>query len=342
MQDFGAGHPGGQMVKQVLAWWVQQMLGWLPVRLRRPWRAQDAIVAEASPSGIALLARRRTGEVPLGMLGTSQQAGAPRGPVVLRLPPGALLQCPVDLPLAAERDLSAVLRYEMDRLTPFNPDDLYWTWRVQGRDRARGRLQVLLLLVPRQAVDATLGALRRAAAAPTALESADGSCLIPLAPADSRRQRRRRQALAAGAAACAGLAVAAVAVPFVLQSLAARRIEGRIAALRPQVDRVDALRRRIAGGVAGANVVAAQQAETGDPLAVLASVTEALADDTYLRELTLRGRVLTLAGQSAAAARLIPALAAVPSLRDPAFAAPVTRNEAAQADLFSVRATVAP
>lgn len=330
------------MIEQVLAWWVQQLLAWLPVRLRRSWRAQDAVVAEPSPSGIALLARRRGQDVPLGVLGAGPRPNLPRGPVVLRLPPGALLQCPVDLPLAAERDLAGVLRYEMDRLTPFAPDDLYWTWQVQGRDRARGRLQALLLLVPRGAVDAALGALRRAGAAPSALEAADGSCVIPLAPADPRRQRRRRRALAAGATACAGLAVAAVATPFVMQSLAARRIEREVAALRPQVDRADALRRRVAGGVAGANVVAAQGAETGDPLAVLAAITDALADDTYLRELTLRGRVLTLAGQSAAAARLIPALAAVPMLRDPAFAAPVTRNEAAQADLFSIRATVAP
>ena len=328
------------MVEQVLAWWVQQLLAWLPAWVRRPGRAQDAIVAEASPSGIALMSRRRGQEAPLGLLGAGPNA--PRGPVVLRLPPGALLQRPVDLPLAAERDLSGVLRYEMDRLTPFNVDDLYWTWRVLGRDRARGRLQILLLLVPRSAVDATLGALRRAGAALSALESADGSCVIPLAPADSRRQRRRRLVLAVGAVGCAGLAVAAVATPFVMQSLSARAIERRIVALRPQVDRADALRRRIAGGVAGANVVAAQQAETGDPLAVLAAVTDALANDTYLRELTLRGRVLTLAGQSAAAARLIPALTAAPTLRDPAFSAPITRNEATQAELFSIRAMVAP
>ena len=56
----------------------------------------------------------------------------------------------------------------------------------------------------------------------------------------------------------------------------------------------------------------------------------------------VRGRVLTLAGQSAAAARLIPALTAAPTLRDPAFSAPITRNEATQAELFSIRAMVAP
>lgn len=329
------------MITQVLTWWIRQLLEWLPLQLRQS-RFQNTIIAEAVPSGITLLARRRGTEVPLGLLGSGSRPATMRSRVALRLPPGILLQCPVDLPLAAERDLPGVLRYEMDRLTPFNADELYWTWRVLGRNRARGRVQVLLLLVPRAAVEASLGALRRGGAALFALEAADGSFVIPLAPTDPRRQRWRRNVLATGAAACAGLAIAAVATPFVLQSLAADTIERGIAGLRPKVERADALRRRIAGGVAGSNVIAAQQAETGDPLAVLSAVTDALADDTYLRELTLRSRVLTLAGQSAVAARLIPALAAAPALRDPAFTAPVTRNDTAQTDLFSIRVLVAP
>ncbi|HYZ64615.1 MAG TPA: PilN domain-containing protein, partial [Acetobacteraceae bacterium] len=66
-----------------------------------------------------------------------------------------------------------------------------------------------------------------------------------------------------------------------------------------------------------------------------------LPDDTYLYELSLRDRVLTVSGQSAAAARLIPLLAADPAVRNPAFAAPVTRNETTGAESFSIRAEIA-
>ena len=44
------------------------------------------------------------------------------------------------------------------------------------------------------------------------------------------------------------------------------------------------------------------------------------------RRHVLQGRSVTLNGRSAVAARLIPALAAHPALRNPAFAAPVTRE----------------
>ncbi len=262
---------------------------------------------------------------------------------MLRPPPGVLLQRPVELPLAAERDLGQVLRYEMDRLTPFALDEVHWGWAVERRDRARARIHVLLLVAPKAALAPVLATLRLAGASPVALETAGAEPhAIPLDPGRPGQERRRRRVLAAAAAVCAMLAVVAAGLPFVRQSLAMGGIERRIEALQPQVDRAQALRRRIANGAAGADVLATQRAATGDALAVLATVTDVLPDDTYLTELTLHGRVLTLTGQSREAARLISALSADPTLRDPAFIAPVTRNETAKADQFSLRAGLAP
>jgi len=344
------------MIEAFLAWWAQHLLAWLPARLRGAGRQPDGLIAEMLPpgapsgGGLALFARRGGREAALGRFSpgaageTALRAALAgrRGPLLVRPAPGALLVRPVELPLAAERELGQVLRYEMDRLTPFSPDDLYWGWEIERRDRARGRLHVLLFLTPKAAIEPALGTLRRAGAKPAALEAPGTSLLIPLDPARPGQERRRRQMLAIGTSACAALALVAIALPFVLQAAVAHGIERRIAALRPQVDQAQALRQRVANGTAGANVLAQQRAATGEALAVLATVTNLLPDDTYLSELTLHGRVLTLSGQSAAAARLIQELSADPTIRDPAFIAPVTRNETARADQFSIRAELAP
>ncbi len=340
------------MIELFLAWWAQHLLAWLPARLRGTGRQPDALIAEMLPTGgIALLARRGGRETALGSFGPGAAGeaafqnglGSRRGPLVLRLPPGMLLQRPVELPLAAERDLGQVLRYEMDRLTPFALDEVHWGWAVERRDRARGRVHVLLLVAPKVALAPVLATLRRAGASPEALETTGAAThAIPLDPGRPGQEQLRRRVLAAAAAVCAVLAVAAAGLPFVQQSLAMGVVDRRIKALRPQVDQAQALRRRIASGAAGADVLATQRAATGDALAVLATVTDVLPDDTYLTELTLHGRVLTLTGQSAAAARLIEALSSNPKLRDPAFIAPVTRNEMAKADQFSIRAGLAP
>ncbi len=335
------------MLEDFLSWWRENLLACIPARLRTPSRAADATIAEILPAhaGLALIARRRGRETLTGRFSLDPAALRPavaRRRIRIRLPPGALLQRTVELPAAAERELDRILRYEMDRLTPFSPDEVYWSWSILDRDRARARLQVTLRLALKATLAPTLAVLTRAGAIPAALESPDAPGAIPLDPAYPSRARWRRRALAAASLACAALALAAIAIPFLRQTLAAHAIERNIAALRPQVDQVEALRRRFTSGAAGLSVLAAQRAESGNALATLAALTQILPDGTFLTELTLRAHALALTGQSTDAARLIPALSADPSIRNPAFSAPVTRNETTHAEGFQIRAEIAP
>lgn len=130
--------------------------------------------------------------------------------------------------------------------------------------------------------------------------------------------------------------------PFVKQSLELAAVERRIRAIAPRVDLADALRKRVGDAEAGHDVLAMEQARLGDALQALAALTELLPDDTYLTELTLNERKLTFAGRSPGAARLIAALSANPSVRNPMFSAPVTRSEDGHSDLFSIRADLVP
>ena len=153
-----------------------------------------------------------------------------------------------------------------------------------------------------------------------------------------RREVWRRRGLAAAAIGCCGLAVAAAALPFALQSFALAAADRHIEALRPRVAEAEALRRRIAESKGGQDAFAAERARVGDALRAVAALTEILPDDTWLTELTLRQRKLTIAGRSAGAARLIGLLSSDPTIRDAAFAAPVTRAEGGGGDAFSIRA----
>ena len=334
------------MINDFLRWWGERLLSLVPGQAGAGQR--DAVLATMHDGAIHVSVRRRgelgaLGAFPLTDAGAAALAvglGPRRPPLELQLPVGTMLDQAVTLPLAAERDPGSVLRYEMDRLTPFAADALYWTWAIERRDRALGQLHLRLTLVLRSQVDAALKTLRRAGLPLRAL-TGEGSRIIPL---DAARSGPWRQRGATGLAALCGLlAVAAVAIPFIQQSEAARRLERQIAELRPAVDRAETVRRGMSQTAAGLDLLVAQRARVGDPLATLAALTDILPDDTVLTDLTMRQRVVTLAGQSAAAARLIPALAADPALRDPAFTAPVTRNDTQRTEIFSIRAeAVAP
>src|SRR5215469_11702661 len=131
------------MLKEFLSWWLRQMLDLLPGQLstRGEARVRGAIATlcglpDAPIPTIELADRRTRQERPLGRF-TLDAAGIPalrralagRRRVILRLPAGMLLERSVVLPLAAEREPEPVLRYELDRLTPFSGEEVFWTWR---------------------------------------------------------------------------------------------------------------------------------------------------------------------------------------------------------------------
>jgi general secretion pathway protein L len=254
-----------------------------------------------------------------------------------------LLERELWLPLAAEREMVSALGYEIDRATPFRPEEVFWSGEMIRRDHRRGRLLIRLLLVPRAIAAPLVAAAAAAGLPPDILEGcgADGT-RRQLMLAETAWQPWQGRALAGAALACALLTIAVVAAPLLLQASNQAAVETRILGLQPQFREAEALQQRLEQDAAGSDMLTASQAEFGTAIGILATVTTLLPDDTFLTDLTLKQRQLLLRGQSANAARLIAALAADPAIRNPSFAAPVTRAAAGGPDLFSITADAAP
>jgi general secretion pathway protein L len=343
------------MLTSLYIWWAAQMRDCIPASLRPPGRLwRRALVIAINPADAARieLFLQTTAVTPLGQcdlgdgagtLATLLPASARRLPVVIQLPADLLLERDITLPLAAERALRQVLTYEMDRFTPFRAEEIVWTAQVEKRDPARNQLRARVALVARARIQPVLDALRQAKLAPSWLRIGDagaGSRIIPLIEDQARQGRFGLRAAPYALAGCGVLAAAAVALPFVLQSITLADLDSRIEAMRPQVAQAERLRQKIAGDATALDAVAAARQAVGNPLQVLALLTEVLADDTYLTSISWRQRKLTAAGRSGAAARVIAAMAANPAIRDPTFTAPVTRDETGGKEMFSIRAEV--
>jgi len=335
-------------------WWGAQLRSLIPARWGAGEAGPDALIADASTPGmLTLLRRRRVAEQQLARMAIDDagamaklraaMAGRPRGePVLLRLPGDSALERSVTLPIAAERDLERVLGYEMERLTPFAADEVFWGYSVDERDRARARVVLRLTVVPRTTVAHLIEMLASLGGRPDMLETASstGSRVIKLAhegPMGAAGLLRERNL--AGAAAVLLLLV--LVSPFIRQSLTLAEVQDRLAAMAPKVSQAEALRARVTGAGAGGDAVAAETRRLGDTLAALAAVTEILPDDSYLTEFTMRERHITISGLGASAPKLISLLSADPRIRNPAFTAPVTRSETNHLDVFSIRAELA-
>lgn len=275
---------------------------------------------------------------PTGLEAARATLKAARAPsrVLLNIHPAAWLERRLTLPLAAETELFQVLSFEMDRLTPFTVAEVWWNWALVQRDRINKRLHLMLTLVPKAELAHAISTLGRLHLVPAAIGCGKATPIIIDRNSNAHGSPRAVK-IAAGGCVALALAVAAAPIGLHLHSIAA--VEDRIAALQPQVAEADVLRRRVTTAGAGREALDGEAMQLGSPLRILAALTAALPDDTYLTSLTLRQRQLTFNGRSRNAAKLLTTLADDPVLRDPTFVSPLTRGELGS-DIFAIRVGV--
>ncbi|SDB74776.1 hypothetical protein SAMN02927895_05478 [Belnapia rosea] len=341
------------MLRHLLRWWGSQLVQlwpWHGAAQAGPQRVLWLDSADQPEPAVTVSWQHRRTDRQVGPFlpdAAGRQAlrqavrAAGHAPVILRLPPGTLLERETVLPLAAEHDAEAALRYDLDRLTPFRAADLIWSSEAVGRDHRRGLLHLRLLLIPRAAVEEVLAMTAAAGIAVSALQGPGADGTVRRIALESRSCPPWHRALLRGAAlACVGLALASVGAPFLRQAALLTALDARIAASQPLAREASDLRRQLTEETASGDIITATQLEFGNALSLLAAVTDALPDDTFLLGLTLKQRQLVLRGQSGNAARLIALLAASETIRSPSFAAPVTRAAGDGQDQFTIAATL--
>lgn len=341
------------MVSVFLAWWLSQLADLLPLWLRRPAlaNANALVIAPVGPLGqaaaITVTIRRNGDEVLVGQFPFAgreiKELPTLSGePVALRLRAQEVLEKTLVLPLAAQADIEQVLAFEMDRETPFEAEELYWNYHVTKIDRQLKQLHVSLSLLPKISLAPLAAALAPAGLVPSWVELEDRREDAVLELDGARERDRSSRFLVPAAVCCAVLAATAVVTPFAKQAVALGSLDHELQSSRRAVDKAEALRREIDQLSRSAELLTKEVTKSGRPLEVLAALTRALPDDTYLTEFELRQRKLTLSGRSGAASRLIGALANDGGFQNPAFAAPVTRLEASHAEVFTITAKAGP
>ena len=170
-----------------VGWWLRELAGLVPHRIRNPGRRErrSSVLILGRERSVVLL-RTAEGERPLGSVDTNgpdhdqrlgellKQAKRRGRSITVRLSEELGLRKILELPAAAKDDLNQVLRFEMDRLTPFRADEVCFAHRVVGSDARTRRLSVELQLAPQREIDRVLQTARRFGLSPARIELAPG------------------------------------------------------------------------------------------------------------------------------------------------------------------------
>lgn len=260
--------------------------------------------------------------------------------VVLEFPQSALLHASLQWPKTRPWTLRQALRYELARLSPIDPDKLYFDFRVGEANGSSRLCDVDLRIIKREIVDDAAKVCANAGLRVSAIRFAEDA-----RPADWLAMPVDRWAFArllwcrwniailCGAAVLLGI--------FLLITAYAREAawsDAVTTALDTERNRalvVERLERktRIANSVASFVTHAKQQPTF---VGLIADISRMLPDNTWITELTLSGSRVKLEGYSRSASDLIAVFDRSPRFANAEFTAPLTRDEQTKVERFEL------
>jgi general secretion pathway protein L len=311
-----------QMLLRGWRWWTHELLAMLPPEWRERVTRRSHNVAEFR--GGALVYRdEESGQ----FLQTK-----PRGAIKALMPADQVLVREMDLPLLPMSDVKRMIALDIDRLTPFQPEQVVFDAEIVARNTESGRQQVALGVVLRAAVTEFMDSLHANNLQPAAIGAAsrrgvfghDFDFLSAMREANGGDAAQRRSLywwIGAAVLLIVNLALLTYRDSSNLDQLR-QTVEtqqgpvGVALRTREKVDR-EAVRRA---------ALLKSKAQSA-PLPVLDAVTQAMPQDAWVRRFEWNGRSVHITGARKTSTDIIARLEASPVLRNAHSLTTTTRND---------------
>ncbi|NWA66852.1 PilN domain-containing protein [Pseudomonas reactans] len=255
---------------------------------------------------------------------------------VLMLGADAVLLQRVQLPLAAGRNLNAVVGYELDRYTPFEADQLYFV-ACQER-RTSTHLEVTLVAILRERLDQILSDCTALGLHPHRVDAANlGIDLLP--PPLRPRQRPPGMGLQRSLPwLCGALLIAAMLLWLNDRQRVIDAMHASVQQQKAEVAEVHALRQQLLNTRGAAQYLTRRKLAQPPLAALLNDLTTCLPADTWLDQLDVKDGEISLSGQSAKASALITRIKGCRSLENAQFEGVIQPDARTGKDQFALRA----
>lgn len=346
-----------------LRWWLTELRTLLPAQ----WRSSsldlsDTVVVQMDMSGARVSRVDKGVLVEIGTLdfnatGPSEQRAAFRSlldrssgnadKVAVGLSGASVLVKKMFLPLAVEENLENVLAFEMDRHTPFKSEQVYFDYRILHRDIQKNRMDLEIVVVPREAVDRPVGQLGSWGVTPVAVVMAEQDALkggFNLLPRARRPQpaallgRRNRSLLALVVL----LAMGALLLPVVIKREAVLQLTPVVERAKHAAEATDDLHRKLDEITAQHNFLLERKQNFPVLVALFDELTRILPDDTWVQQFDLKGKELQIMGETGDSSKLIALMEQSKILHGANFRSPLTKAQNPSSERFHLGLEVKP
>ncbi len=263
-------------------------------------------------------------------------------PVIIRVSAATHMERTVTLPEAARSAIRSILHYQLPSLTPWQPEDLYWSYRLINHDASNRRILVRLALVRRQAVQPLLDLLLKSRRTILWIEAAELPDRLVIRPTHAKRLAWPAALLPGPRVATGALCSLLCAVLFtsvLRQELAIQAARAALTELRPRIERAAHIRRELRRLEQAESVLPGRTLRLGGTMALFAALADTLPDDAYLTKISVEDGRVDIAGVSNSPANLLRAMSSNPGFHGITLG-PLSQEGAGQS--FSLHAGLAP
>jgi general secretion pathway protein L len=363
-------------VKKFFRWWLRELEFLVPEKIKQlVFEKQGFIIVRPDGNRLALSyalnrrAKDREGYTdkrlvePLAVLERNAsgiaQYKALRGSderlakanLIVRLTGQEAIQKELALPSAVKENLLQVVAYELDRYTPFKPEQVYFAVQPLEGEHEPGQIRVMLILTPKETLDALYADIKAMdmsplfvdyEATPNDLEQRhDGYNLLPegLREKTAKTPRLINSALIAAVFLLLG---AVLALPVWFESQTVDALQEQIDAIEKDAKGVKALQQEIDAMIDETKLLIAEKKAAPAIVDMLNTLSALIKDDTSLAYAQYSDGHLQIQGESPAASELIGVLEASEWFANARFVSPVTQDKVTKQERFQITVDVTP
>jgi general secretion pathway protein L len=348
-------------IKPFLRWWARELAFLVPIKIRQFFHTPQAAIIVRSKGEQFELSYEINGEqkylatvvrdISKAQAVKNLLAGErfKNAVFVLRLSNADALSKTVNLPLAAQANVTQVVSYELDRYSPFKAEQVYFATRIERVDTEAAQLAVQLLLTPKKHLESLYNDCKNLGITPSVVDVEDSPndlqnlhSAYNLLPQNLQLKVKNTSRWIIGALfiSLILLSFSSLVLPVWLEYQAVEELENKISKIDKEVKAIKNLQAEMDSLREETQLLINEKTAAPPIIVILNEISALMQDDSWLSYLQYSDGQIQLQGESKAASNLLADLEASDYFAKVNFASPVTQDKASGLERFQITAEI--